>query len=781
MKPELLAPAGSLECLKAAIGSGANAVYLGGLRFGARRLAQNFKDDQLKSAIRYAHLSGAKAYVTMNTLLYDDEMKDALDFLADIYNMGADAAIVQDLGLIAAAKGQVPLELHASTQMSVHDLSGALYAKELGLKRVILARETPLKDIMDISKHVDTEVFVHGALCYCYSGQCLMSSYIDGRSGNRGFCAQPCRKGYRLDIPDTKPGGPYLLSTRELNTLKSLKDIVASGVRGIKIEGRMRSPEYVALVTSTYRKMLDKGEMPDDERLRMIALAFNREFTKGYMFAVKHKDLMNHMTQNNLGLEAGIVVSREGRNLTIRLYKDVTILPGDGIRAGDSGSEVFSVDAFQNDIVELKADVSAKEGDKVYLTSSGRLQEMASKITKPVNKPLELIVEMKVGRELAITARSGGREHKTLGPEVQKAKTMPMSHKDVQVALVSTYDLPFDVKSKKIIVDTGAFVPIRALKETWRNAISGLADDMDALGKRKRPEVKVLDQIDLVNKVTQGPIQKTADKPLLIARLKEPAWIPQIIDAGADLVLLDYYSLEGKACEELEGVSDGRTVIELPRITTNAFYEKEAEAVKRLGNRIMVHGMGAKRIFEKQAAFGGFSLNMLNSHSAGLLRDRFEAVWASPEANLFQLKMLSSIIDTWCLVQGRQEVMVTEDCIVASTEKCDDCKSGMFTITDDKSMSFPVLRDREHRSHIFNSAVTCMIDRLENVVGSGVSGIIVDIGLDANDKGIRILSSYRRVLDAVLAGGNLAKADIEAVKSLSGVRLTRRHFEDKVL
>ena len=191
--------------------------------------------------------------------------------------------------------------------------------------------------------------------------------------------------------------------------------------------------------------------------------------------------------------------------------------------------------------------------------------------------------------------------------------------------------------------------------------------------------------------------------------------------------------------------------------------------------------MGAQRAFGKQAVFGGFSLNMLNSQSAGTLRGCFDAVWASPEANLSQIKALSSIVDTWCMVQGRQEVMVTEDCIVASTLKCDDCKSGMFTITDDKGMSFPVLRDREHRSHVYNSSVTCMIDRMEDVVAAGISGIVVDIGLDTKDNGIKILSAYRRVLDAVLGGRVIIKADIESVKFLSGMRLTRRHFEERVL
>jgi putative protease len=198
MKPELLAPAGSMDSLHAAVEAGADAVYLGGRSFNARRSADNFDASALRQAIRYAHLFDVKVYVTINTLLYDDELQPALEFLADIYSWGADAAIVADLGLISAAKESVPIEMHGSTQMSVHDLNGALSARDLGLKRVILARELALEDVREISKEVATEVFVHGALCYSYSGQCLLSSMIDQRSGNRGTCAQPCRKRYSI-------------------------------------------------------------------------------------------------------------------------------------------------------------------------------------------------------------------------------------------------------------------------------------------------------------------------------------------------------------------------------------------------------------------------------------------------------------------------------------------------------------------------------------------------------------------------------------------------------
>ena len=277
--PELLAPAGDMECLYAAVAAGADAVYVGGKRFGARAFAKNFDIDELRCAVRYCRLHGVKLYVTLNTLIEDREMADAVAYAAELYRIGVDALIVADLGVVSAIRRYVPdLELHASTQMSVHSSLGASAAAELGVSRVVVARELSLENIKSVVENSPTEieVFLHGALCVCHSGQCLFSSMVGGRSGNRGECAQPCRLPYN--------NGKYPLSLRDLSLADHIPALTRSGVASLKIEGRMKSPDYVYTVTSIYRRLLDEGRAANAEERDILRRVFSRGgFTDGYL------------------------------------------------------------------------------------------------------------------------------------------------------------------------------------------------------------------------------------------------------------------------------------------------------------------------------------------------------------------------------------------------------------------------------------------------------------------------------------------------------------------
>ena len=276
--PELLAPAGDMECLYAAVAGGADAIYVGGKRFGARAFAKNFELDELRYAVRYCHLHGVKLYVTLNTLVEDIEMAEALEYAAELYRIGVDALIVADLGVASAIRRYVPdLELHGSTQMSVHNTPGAEAAASLGVSRVVVARELSLENIRSVVENspVEIEVFLHGALCVCHSGQCLFSSMVGGRSGNRGECAQPCR----LPFND----GKYILSLKDLSLADHIKSLIDSGVASLKIEGRMKSPDYVYTVTSIYRRLLDEGRGASKAEGEALRRAFSRGgFTDGY-------------------------------------------------------------------------------------------------------------------------------------------------------------------------------------------------------------------------------------------------------------------------------------------------------------------------------------------------------------------------------------------------------------------------------------------------------------------------------------------------------------------
>ena len=276
--PELLAPAGDMTCLYAAVAGGADAVYVGGKRFGARAFAKNFDLEELSAAVNYCHLHGVKLYVTLNTLIEDKELPEAVEYAAELYRLGIDALIIADLGAVSAIRRLVPeLELHASTQMSVHNSLGAEAAAELGVSRVVVARELSLENIKSIveNSHVEIEVFLHGALCVCHSGQCLFSSMVGGRSGNHGECAQPCRLPYN--------GGKYPLSLKDLSLAGHIPELIESGAASLKIEGRMKSPDYVYAVTSVYRRLLDERRAARPEENEILRRAFSRDgFTDGY-------------------------------------------------------------------------------------------------------------------------------------------------------------------------------------------------------------------------------------------------------------------------------------------------------------------------------------------------------------------------------------------------------------------------------------------------------------------------------------------------------------------
>ncbi|MBQ1919938.1 MAG: U32 family peptidase, partial [Selenomonas sp.] len=331
---ELLAPAGSREALIAAVESGANAVYLAGSQFGARAYANNFDEDGLREAIHFAHLRDVLINVTVNTIVDDTEIPALKDYLRFLRDAGADALLVQDLGVARIAREIIPdMPLHASTQMTVHSLEGVLALQEMGFTRVVLSRELSLKEIKYIcaNSDVEIEVFMHGALCVCYSGQCLMSSMIGGRSGNRGRCAQPCRLPYTLvdeqgqDVLGDKAGS-YLLSPRDINTIDVIPDLIGAGVASLKIEGRMKRPEYVATVVSTYRAAIDMYLAGQDYRVDQsardnLAQIFNRDFTTAYLVNRPGKNMMSDRRPNNRGLLIGRVTAYDWdkRLVTVKL------------------------------------------------------------------------------------------------------------------------------------------------------------------------------------------------------------------------------------------------------------------------------------------------------------------------------------------------------------------------------------------------------------------------------------------------------------------------------
>ncbi|MCX6651558.1 MAG: U32 family peptidase [Methanomassiliicoccales archaeon] len=343
---ELLAPVGTQEALKAAMAGGADAVYLGGKDFGARHFASNFDDHQLAGAIKMTHDRGMRTYVTVNTLIKESEVPAALSFVEMLDTLGADAVIVQDRGLMTLIKERFSIPMHASTQMGIHSLDGAMWAKAQGLERVILARELGLDQVTEIAERspVGVEVFIHGALCYCFSGQCLFSSFLGGRSGNRGMCAQPCRKRYSNG---TKEG--YLLSTADTFAVESIPELMKAGVASLKIEGRMRSPQYVYLTSKIYSQAIKRAKegvtpLLTEREKELLEVVFNRGFSGGYLV---EKEVMQTAFPESRGRPIGPAVMKKG---TLSLTKGM-LEPGDGISLYLGDEKVGGFDLRPADLV----------------------------------------------------------------------------------------------------------------------------------------------------------------------------------------------------------------------------------------------------------------------------------------------------------------------------------------------------------------------------------------------------------------------------------------------
>src|SRR4030066_1614754 len=342
--PELLAPVGSKESLIAAIENGTDAVYFGGTLFSARQYASNFNREELLWAIDYAHARGVKAYVTVNTLIKDSELEEACDYLHFLCNAGTDAVIVQDIGILKLLREQLPdLPAHASTQMTIHNVEGVKFLQEMGVKRVVLAREMSLQEIKRIKSEtgMEIETFIHGALCFSYSGQCLLSSMIGGRSGNRGYCAQPCRKKYRIGEMEG-----YLLSPRDLNMSGHIGALLDAGIDSFKIEGRMKRPEYVAGVVRVYRKLIDRYlDAPVDFRvtkaeMHTLLQLFNREFTTGYFFGNPGSQLMSPKYPHNRGTLLGKTTDYDTKTKLVSIDLKSPLRVGDGIGIGNRATGI---------------------------------------------------------------------------------------------------------------------------------------------------------------------------------------------------------------------------------------------------------------------------------------------------------------------------------------------------------------------------------------------------------------------------------------------------------
>lgn len=661
--PELLSPAGSPRALEAAIDAGADAVYFGASSFNARIGAENFSEDELAEAFKKCRSYGVRAYVTLNTLALDRELSDYLRTAEMTFRLGADALIVADLGGASAIRRYYPeIELHASTQMSGHNAEEANILKELGFSRMVLARETSLENIREFVKGspIEAEIFIHGALCVSHSGQCLFSSIVGGRSGNRGECAQPCRLPYAGKQP-------YPLSLKDLCLAPHIPRIIESGVASLKIEGRMKSAEYVHAVTKVYRTLLDERRGATADELRYLSSVFSRGgFTDGYFTQKIGKTML-------------------------------------GIRSD-----------------------SDKETSKALKT----FEKIARK------RPITLSAVFAEGVPSKLTLSDGEKAVTVEGERPFGAINSKMTEESVFSSLSKLGDTPFYIESCHIKIEGNIMLPVSKLNALRRDGVSALIGTCT----RETEEKKYV------------PIKNSSEKKALkTARFSFPEAITEKAREYFDRIYLPL----GKFCEKANGVILPPVIFDSER----AKVEKMLGDAKEKGAKYaLVGNLGHLAIAQNASLIpvGDFRLNIFNRESASKLAELgFESFILSPELTLPQIRDIGG--SSAVIVCGRLPLMLLEKCAIKEFSFCEECAKGKAVLTDRKGISFPVLREDDHRNVIYNSLPTYMGDKKQTLDRFGIanrhfifsveSGKQVDKIINCFEAGVSLGIPVRRIKD----------------------------------
>jgi len=521
-KIELLAPAGNMDCLKAAVSAGCDAIYLGLTSFSARAFAGNFTREEFQEAIRYCHIRGVKIYVTMNTMLYETEMENAKSDVQFLYENDADGLLIQDPGLFHYVRTCYPdFDVHCSTQMHIHNLSGVKYMKEEGASRVVLARETPIELIREACKlGVEIEVFVYGAICISYSGQCLMSSASKNRSANKGMCAQCCRLRYYDENGEALKEGEYLLSPKDLNVIDKVPELIEAGVSSLKIEGRMKRPEYVYLAVNTFRHAIDayyeqKEYSVSKKREKDLKLMFNRGFSHGHLF---HDDVIKRMSQrrpNHMGITIGKVLKSGKNDVTVELTD--SLYQRDGLRILHEGEDIGLTavkiekngklvnEAGRGDTVILQChgNIRPSKGDLLQKTSDVRLIEETDRLIEEGRDPIPVSVSYSANVNQPLILTASDNEGNTVSCEsniaLDPAKKAPLTREKLESSLNRTGDTPYVITSFEGDIGN-VFLPVSVINETRRQLFEAL-DNARAL----RHERMGMQEYSLVLKEDEKP------------------------------------------------------------------------------------------------------------------------------------------------------------------------------------------------------------------------------------------------------------------------------------
>lgn len=799
---ELLAPVGSKEALVAAVESGANAVYLGGKMFGARHYAPNFSDEELAGAVQFAHLRNVLVFVTVNTLLDDSEIPLLIDYVRHLYTSGVDAIIVQDLGVAAIARQVAPkLPLHASTQMTVHNLDGVNFLAAMGFAKVVLARELPLTDIAYICKNTSMEVetFIHGALCISYSGQCLMSSMIGGRSGNRGRCAQPCRLPYTLvdgkgnDVLAQAEAGEYLLSPKDFNTIEVLPDLIQAGVSSFKIEGRMKRPEYVAVVVDSYRRAIDSYLANrldygiDEQDKKDLAQIFNRDFTTAHLYGKNGRDMMSDRRPNNRGVRVGRVLSYQHASKTAVIKLDEALSIGDivefWVKVGGrvnvtvhamtvAGKAVTAAQA--NTAVTIPVSSPVRDNDRVFKVFDAKLMDRARAYftrAEAVRRiPVTVTVQVAEGKPLVITIEdadgfSGQAQTAFLA---EKAIKRPLTPETVNKQIERLGTTVFALKELTCQIQGEVMVPVSEINEARRCAIEQL--EAARLARFARPPLPAEKAIDNLLPKRRGA--KAGGKPELVVNVDAVEKAVAAVDNGADIIMFGGECLGNRplADEEYRTAAaycqkyGRKLILNLPRL----LLQQQLDELDRIialsaelkplavsvGNIGALHRLKALNTIPLH---GDYPLNIYNSVAAQFLTKLgLASITLSPELNFSQVEELATkeLATVECLVHGHLTLMISDYCMAGSflggqdIKKCNHaCRQGPFWLKDRMNELFPVATDQFCRMHILNAKELSMVAHVPRFIRAGVGRLRFEAKYSTVSEVARITRLYRELID----------------------------------
>lgn len=762
-KIEILAPAGSYESFHAAIVAGADAVYAGGPKFGARAFAENFTEAQLLNAIDYAHLHQRKFYLTVNTLLKDYEIEQLPEYLEPLYQRGLDAVIVQDMGVLNVVRQYFPdMDIHASTQMTVTGVNGAQFLKENGAVRVVPAREISLEEVRNIKSvtGMEMECFVHGALCYCYSGQCLLSSLIGERSGNRGQCAQPCRLPYTVD---GEKG--YLLSLKDICTLDIIPDLIEAGIDSFKIEGRMKRPEYVAGVTSIYRKYVDlylknpqKPYLVDDKDKEMLMDLFNRGgFHTGYYKQKNGRNMITIQKPNHIGVKVGTVLSQKGREVQMRALTDIA--------AGD-------LIEFKNEAQRYTTGKSCKQGEVITILAPKGMRLPAGEVLYRVQSPellntLEIMyskgkvieklygyISMEAGKvaKLVVCKDEYSVEVES-EQQVEAASSRPLDEERIKKQLRKTGNTEFAFDMLDVELHGEVFLPMQQLNEMRRKALEELEKKIQDSFHRKTAEKKVL-QEEILDTASVKFSKKENKLSVLVETQEQLEAVLENDNSVACIYVDSNLDTTGLDAELWNGISDRihkkniEVFLAMPRIFRNQTIEIFEQAYDSILTRyfdgMLIRSMEEYQFLKSKNYSGNirldYNLYIMNRFAKQFWKKHGITYGTIPvELNKSEIVNLDPEQDEM-IVYGYIPAMVTAQCVTSTVHGCKkDCKITM--LKDRYQNEFPVKNQcRDCYNVIYNTAPLYLVDLKEDLEELNAERYRIQFSIENRDEVKQILS-----------------------------------------